>query len=463
MYPGWMVIGANDPFGDPLATYEEIVNSARAHAYARLAGLCWLYECEECDSAITATPGFPFDGVAADPAPWYDANDPDSESFLGVIGMAVDGADNSTRQANVTMSTSGIGVIGPTYMGPRTLVVRALAIASDDCGLQYGLTWLRGQYNTEFNPCGGDALTFFDCCPCMCPEAEEGGPPCWATNYNELGPSEPACNPEFWPTSYNELIQGPPNDDEWCAWPRIYNRLIVGPPTWSCCIEACIVPYFRQFLNVRVTEGPIVLNRPKLYSGGAVAEIEFTITCGDPRLRSLPVNTVVSVLVDGGEPVVEPMMAMAAASNPYVTTPVLAASALTIEPLATDWVRMTLDLPGFSDQILLSIAPRISIRANGADSGPVRLGLWAGDTRIGGYTIPFVSQSAPVIIDGRTAFTFLDSGIEALPGFVQGWDSRFPGALPDMPHGEYTLTVDQDAALVVPLYVDVETVAVGAA
>jgi len=461
VYAGWMVIGSGDPFGDPLAVFEEIINNARAHSYATSKGLCWLYECEDCDSALTATPGFPFESVRADPAPWYSANDPDSEGFLGVIGMEVQGAENSTRQANVMMSTSGIGVIGPTYMGPRTLVIRALAIATDECSLQYGITWLRGRYNAEYNECGGDALTFFDCCPCLCPEAEEGGTTCWATNYNELGPGEPLCAPAFWPNTYNELEAGPPTDDEWCTWPTIYNRLQIGPPTWTCCVESCVAPYFRQFKNVRVTEGPTILNHPKLYSDGAVAELEFTITCGDPRLHSLPVSAA-ATWVEGGEPVVD-VVPPAPRPNPYASTlPIPNPPVPDLPPLATSWVRSTIPLRGFSDQILQTVAPRVRVRANGTDSGPVRLGLWAGDERIGGYTIPFVASQTGVVVDGRTAMANIDERYEALPGFVRDWAGRFPRELPELPHGEYRLTVDQDATRPVRLRIDVETIALGA-
>ena len=163
------IIGTQDPIGLP-GDYTEIVNSTRAYAYADYAGLCWLQDCSECDAAAVVTPGFPYTSPIADPAPWYDENDPDSWGFLGVIGLDVDGADNSTRRSEVNMGLSGVGVIGRQYMAPRTMVVRALAIATDECSLQFGLSWLRQQYATPANECGGDALTFFDCCPCVCPD-----------------------------------------------------------------------------------------------------------------------------------------------------------------------------------------------------------------------------------------------------------------------------------------------------
>ena len=236
MFEGWMIIGTNDPVGNP-GDFAEIVNNPRAYAYAYDAGLCWLQQCGDCDTAAVVTPGFPYASPVLDPAPWYDPNDPDSAGFLGVIGLDVVGEESSTRQAEVKMGLSGIGIIGPTYMGPRTLVVRALAIATDDCSLQYGLTWLRKQYGTTFDPCAGDTLTFFDCCPCIC-EDDLRASDCWATSYAELK-GDPACATTFWPNTYGELITGPPTPtDEWCIWIDLYRELKVGPPQWACCTDA---------------------------------------------------------------------------------------------------------------------------------------------------------------------------------------------------------------------------------
>lgn len=350
MYPGYISIGTENPLLPGLQVYE-IVNNQRAYAYAAEAGICWLHECDACPQTAVIVPGpSEYVSVAADPAPWYRANNPDSEDFLGVVGLEVTGVEDSTRQATVTMGLTGGGIIGPTYMGPRTLVVRALAIALDECSLQYGLSWLRTQYNTTFNPCSGDPVTFFDCCPCLCESTETHENPCWAVTYRELrttpacdvvywpktyidiisgppptsdewcdwpkiylrldtGPTgwtcseagpcwaesyeelrlEPGCDPEYWPDTYGDIIKGPPADsEEWCAWPDHYYTLRSGPPPWSCCVQACIVPYIRQFKNCRVTAGPTVLRHPVMHSMGAMAEIEFTIVAADPTLYSLP-------------------------------------------------------------------------------------------------------------------------------------------------------------------------------
>jgi hypothetical protein len=502
-----MIIGTQDPIGFP-GDFTEIVNNTRAYAYADWAGICWLQDCNDCDVASIVTPGYPYTSPISDPAPWYDANNPDSWGFLGVVGLDVQGADSSTRQADVKMSLSGVGIIGPTYLGPRTLVVRAIALATDDCALQYGLTWLRQQYGTAFDACAGDTLTFFDCCPCVCPDDTPGGP-CWADNYGELkgtprcltgwwpltyqdeilGPPDPTMwwpdtyeeetngnvaatfwpdnyaeeiegpSSTFWPETYGQLITGPPElDDDWCMWIDSYRDLRLGPPDWTCCVQACVTPYLRQFHNVRVTEGPIVLQKPALNSNGAVAEIEFTIVAGDPQVYSMPGRST-REWVEGGAPLVEHRSARPVFENPY--RPSMTPAPVPVPALAESWVRDTLAVKRMTDQVLTGVEALLRIRAN-ERSGPVRLGLWAGGERVGGYTIPFVAERSSIIVNGSNAFYRTPDGYERISAFVRDWDGKFPRAL-ELPHGDYTLTIDQDAARPVRLLVDVSLAAVGSA
>jgi len=326
MYPGYLAIGEDDPFS-PGAEVHEIVNNGRAAAYAERAGLTWLLDCNQCPEASVIVPGGPnFISPTHDPAPWYDVDDPDSYGFFGVVGLEVAGAESSTRQATVTMGLTGGGIIGPTYMGPRTLVVRALAIAADECSLQYGLTWLRSQYNTIDNPCGGDPLTFFYCCPCVCDD-ETGGGPCWAVDYGELSDG-PQCDPDFWPTTYGGIITGPPaDDDQWCVWPHDYRYLRTGPPSWSCCIDACVVPYMRQYHNVRVTSGPNVLRHPAMHSCGALAEIEFTIVAADPVQYHMGIPALGAMWLHGDTVVVDTESEPTHAVDPWAVPPELVGAA----------------------------------------------------------------------------------------------------------------------------------------
>ncbi len=537
MYPGYLLLG-DSPFVPPGETTHEIVNNARSLAYAMNAGLCWIHDCVDCPSASVVIPGGPnYISPKDDGAPWFDADNPDTFGFLGLYGLEVTGAEDSTRTTNVVSALSGGGVIGRSYFGPRTIVVRALALAIDECALQAGLEWFQFQCDRTMNPCAGDNFTFFDCCPCMCDDPTPGGP-CWAVTYRELrlGPicTHPEGTPAFldgglgtvttlptpgvgefmsivfrvnnvtasgyfagqwdpavggwtigrtvdsegtsqivfgrsavgqahpnsanfegppsddtwewlalqinrdngvgqavfqlwtsddgvtwvplrepltvsgtvnlpttlpaltigaglpdllgsvfqgdvavvalydgpfpqtgmarwvfsaatypfaqpgtpptiwtdpngrewtvdnaaaltaagpgqagawWPTTYAELRDGPPlPDDDWCAWVDIYIELRNGVPGWTCCADMCVVPYFRQFRNARITEGPTVLRHPQMHSAGAMMEVEFTLVAADPTAYGLP-GPVLNAATDDVD------------AMPYEDPPVLVAAA----------------------------------------------------------------------------------------------------------------------------------------
>ena len=287
VYPGYLAIGLEDPDADPPTAASEIINSNRAFTYAAASGTVgWLTECGECRGIDAVLPDGSYGTVAGDPAPWYNPRNLDSAGFLGVVGLDVEGADGSTREANVVRAIRAGGVIGPTYQGPRTMVVRALAVADGECSLAYGLRWLADQFVAQADPCGGDPLTFFECCPpgdCETDDTPVG--PCWVDTYAELSSG---CAADWWPATYDDLRRGPPylrdgtGGGDWCDWPGTYWELKNWLPPWGCCEEVNVISRMRQFGNARVTAGPDVLRRPTM-SSGALAEIEFTIVAGHPR------------------------------------------------------------------------------------------------------------------------------------------------------------------------------------
>jgi hypothetical protein len=124
------------------------------------------------------------------------------------------------------------------------------------------------------------------------------------TALHEATPGEAGA---WWPRTYLELKTGPPlPDDDWCDWIDTYFELKNGLPGWSCCDEMCIVPYYRQFHNARITEGPIVLRHPVMNSEGAMMEVEFTLVAADPQQYGLPA-AVARAFVDGWEPFDDPL------------------------------------------------------------------------------------------------------------------------------------------------------------
>lgn len=213
MIPDYFAFAAAADVG-LVGTFNELVNSARAYGYAQNAGITWLQDCRECTRAYPAGSSYirPSNAVWA---PWYHPSIPYSDEFLGLIGLEVEGGDDSTRRANVTTTLTGGGTIGAPYYRPRTLVLRALAIATSDCGLQVGLDWMQFTEADEGDPCLPPTLVFYDCC-------------------FPSGASEPGQR--------------------------------------------------RGLRQARITEGPEVLKIHRTMNAdvGAVATVEFTLTCGDP-------------------------------------------------------------------------------------------------------------------------------------------------------------------------------------
>lgn len=511
MYPGYMAIGTDDPFLTVNAQSTEIVNNMRAYAYAEQGGICWLERCDECETIAHILPTFTAPEI--DNAPWYTPDDPDSIGFYGVVGLAVEGADSSTRQSTVKMALTGGGVIGPSYEGPRTLVIRALAVAADDCSLSYGIRWLNEQYQTSRDPCTGDTLTFFECCPCICPEELENDPDqCWITTYAELtlGPdcartlcsatnyieltAAPSCAEGCWATNYTQLAAGPScaagcwadtyqqlrvgvncsseiddcwvinyaelrsgpdclDTDVWCIWPQTYSQLKFGPPGWSCCYAQCVVPEMRQFHNTRVTSGPTVLSRPLMNSQGAVAEIEFTVVAADPKPYGMPFLTPL-VELTSTEPVPAEMSAPVD-TNPFklYRPPTIGGVALLERPVVTAevaWVRGdTVIAASPSGQYMESIRPIVRIGTTDA-TGPLRLGLWMGESRLAGWTLQDLPANATVTIDGSASRGDIDGVSYNLSGVVRDWDGGFPKQVL-LPFGDYTLTLDQYEGQAVPV------------
>lgn len=467
MYNGFLALGG------PTLEEErfELVNSGRVAAYianfnainqqrvneaiggigAGCATINWFNGCDECFQADDVfTNGQGYQTPEADPAPWFDPLQPDSQRFLGIVGLDVQGAEDSTRSATVVQAMSGGGSVGRLRFGPRTMVVRALAVALDDCGMEIGLNWLRCQYETTIDACGGDYLWFLDCCPDCVPDpnAPIVGP-CWADNYGQLSPPGPPDCPAgtWWPTTYAELRDGPPaTETEWCAWVVIYRDLTTGLPQYSCDSFECIEPHLRQFTKVRIIEGPTILSRRTMSSVGEIAEIEFTIVAADPH-EYTPETLVMTGAVTPTAVYVDPPAAPPVV-DPFEPTPpiVIPRGPVTTIPFPAQWARTTIpfDLPPTNN--MGSIVPRLTLQAS-QQVGPLRVGLWVGDELLGGYTVPYIPANASIDVDGvhRAVTSSLLGGPKVnRSGFLTGYAGRGPIDWDELPRdAEYRLTIDQ--------------------
>jgi len=402
-----MALGQGDPY-DPANEVYEIVNNSRALAYAGAAGLCWIEDCNECPDAVL--PGGPdYTSPAIDPAPWYDINNPDTWGFLGVMGMQVTGEEQSTRQTQVLNAITGGGVIGPPYFTYRTLVLRGIAIATDECSLQAGMDWLNHQCSEQVDACLGDTLTFFDCCPCIC---------------GDYDPANPV----------------PPDED---------------------CLAECVTPYLRHYNHVAVTAGPNVINHPAMYSRGAMAEFEIVLVAADPVKYGAPDPAVLTMVAVGSTPISDPPPPLPGPADPFdipgVTMASIAAVLTRPRPvfaaLPTDWLRDEAPWPADRDIEQHKLSPTFQIEAE-QDAATVRVGAWCDGELLGGFVLPFIPAGTTILIDShsRTVEAVRNGTTRTLTGFVKNYDGS-PLRWRTLANCNVVITVDQEVGKAVPLTV----------
>lgn len=475
MYNGYLAVGVEDYFDAKF----ELVNTGRVQAYIenwnkriRQRALApafrgadeqcidWYENCDECETADAIfTNGAGYILPEADPAPWYSPTVRDSEKFFGVVGLEITGAEDSTRTATVQRAVAGGGAVSRLRFGPRSIVVRGLAIAADSCGMEVGLNWLRCQYETTIEDCGNDYLWFLDCCP-TCASDPNSPPvgPCWPDDYAQLeSPWTIDCDGAWTPSTYAELKAGPPNlvDYGWCAWIEIYRDLTNGLPEFACDLNNCLVPYIRNFQQARVIEGPTILSRQSL-TVGEIAEIEFTIACGDPH-EYTPANVVFAADVLPPGEAWNDVTPPAPVLNPFFP-PEPARSPGTGIPMPTEWMRTEVPFEPARTTSLSTVVPSVLIQAESEGSGVVRVGVWDEDELVGGFAVPFVPGGGLVKVDAirREVLTEYDGQVRTYNGFARNFQGRAVQNIGDLQAGKaYKLTFDQPADAVVPLVVEV--------
>jgi hypothetical protein len=120
---------------------------------------------EVCPSAASAEQCFT--SPAADPAPWYDAAQPESADFLGVLIKDVRPWFDGQAARNTTPRISGLGgaSIGPLHPTPRQLQTPATLIASSCAGIEYGRRWLQAKLTALCDPCALSVARIRSYCP----------------------------------------------------------------------------------------------------------------------------------------------------------------------------------------------------------------------------------------------------------------------------------------------------------
>lgn len=376
MYIGYLAIAG-----------KEVINTHRVREYARMAGLGWVGGCDSCES-IAAGKGHDYVTPMLDtvkPPWWGSGTDTDALSFLGVMGLSMDNADDSTRKIAVTGGVVSGAYLGPLRYAERAITVRGVAIAASDCALDYGLAWLRSVDIT--NDCASSTVDVYACCP-------------------HLAASD-------------------------CADP--------------VCAKACIDKEWRQYHNARITSGPTVLRRREHMTNGAWAEIEFIITAGDPYIYAPPsaVPTEAVASVEVVDPTVDespdPVDGFAR-TLPYPRPP-----SLVREPhfLPRDrWLRDVVLLP--RPDFGVEVVPTISVWSEyGAPD--IRVTLIGPEGIVGVYRMQDFPADGSLTFDFRRRVVETESNgiVRRNSGYVRdvlGAPMRWPRRLPV---GDYEVWVDR--------------------
>lgn len=126
-----------------------------------------------------------------------------------------------------------------------------------------------------------------------------------------------------------------------------------------------------------------------------------------------------------------------------------------------EWKRARLDVTLDTRGVRLAgVIPTISLRSEGA-TGKLRVGLWAGDTRVAGWMVPFLPENTIFTIRNGQATAIVNGELRDVPVFLRDWDGeRWPQRRQTVPGGPLTLTLDQEPDKAVRVLVDVSSEAV---
>lgn len=147
----------------------ELVNATRTEAYVRAAGIYTFHPLYEAESLPLVLGDGEYHTPLHDDPVWADPDVPESYDFFGFYPLGVSGIEDSTGDAPVTESTIDGGTVGATRYSTRSVVFNGLLLASSECGVEYGMRWLKRALSGL--PCGpgkrceGAELSYFACEP----------------------------------------------------------------------------------------------------------------------------------------------------------------------------------------------------------------------------------------------------------------------------------------------------------
>lgn len=157
----------------------EIINSARARAYAERAGID--LRCGGCPGLAEAIERQPWSYTTPewDDAPWLDVATPESAGVLGFAGLRIDGLSSAPVSRGTTPIIGDGAVLGPLRRPHREVTVTLLVVAADHAAMSYAFGFLATALRGTVCPtegCAGDELCFFASCPVCGTETGCGDP-----------------------------------------------------------------------------------------------------------------------------------------------------------------------------------------------------------------------------------------------------------------------------------------------
>lgn len=379
----------------------EVLNGARTKKYvgALLPGVE-----VKCDftGLSTALGGAGYTTPAADAAPWYVSTQAPTGRFYGFMPLGLVGADDSTRELQVTELTGDGAVHSLPRHASREIQVKTLAIAADKEALYAGIAWLK------------------DVCDNGCADSSgvNSGIHCLdrtATFFSALPVSQTATQA------------------------------------------------LRSFYRVEVIQSPVI-TKEWVSINGAMASVEFILRAGVPwpfteptRVGTLTMDTSPTTQTDAaGED-------CSAATDPYygfVNDPYFTAISKPPAPpnikppnilTVSSWKRKVLALPVDMTRRAGKAVPVIRVLTGTNDLQQVRIRFYetTGPLSGCGYSGEFMISYAPVnsslMIDGiRQEITVLLEDGRRVPAghLVYGADGK-PFMWADLDcHKDYTMTVD---------------------
>lgn len=242
----------------------EVISTGRAAAYGAQTDSCGVpvAACWDCppESAEWLNLNEPYEGVVADPAPWYDSAVPESASVVGIAGIELE--DMAVRVAAGTGSN-------PTR---RTFTLRFVVFLSDECARDYIHGWLSNVFGPSpcATSCVGNEVCMLACCPVVDDDGELIGP----DPLRYVTGVEVVSGPTLVGEAYNP-------GDNWLEYEvtlATANVYVYRPP-----------PPERKF-TIRPSDGPqVVIDLPEAYAACPDEdECIDALLCGQQEFAPLP-------------------------------------------------------------------------------------------------------------------------------------------------------------------------------